>query len=440
MFHAMRSGAGTSAYLNKHGASANWFTVESQGHPVSATAENADDVFGTSPVGYGLWKWDLSLSQLRYKSPLKEFLSIYRNYRIRQCQVHFYPIKLDTTYTVGSSTKKVATTLEDLANDTFSQFEESQFVPDEFSTQLQSATIPRVGPVAACFIPLNKDQGLKAEDLTSSSFADFAKAYDSKIFGPTGDQLPEIKLEYNVPIDAVHQMAGFRDPHPETRYRSTVLADVNEAWPRLGTFWLRTSECMKGIPLYHTRVRVLVETSSLMDVPVYPPWSSLASGNRRLNPAWNLPDSGLLEDSSHPAVVADVNNVSNVNNNNASDPAMQASISTNSTNIATLTSNVAALTTLVGTMNTTLTNVNNAVSHFQNSSMPAPTWHDLSQSVYSKTQGNTLASGVTENLFLNPKYSSASSFYNVGSYAYDPHEDASGNGVPCGAKRPSVYH
>ena len=178
MLHAMRCGSGTSAILNKEGARAKYFTVESQAEPVQSV-----DAAGNA-VGYGLWRWDLSLSQFRYKSPCNEFLSIYMNYRIRKVQVHFYPIKLDTQYTAGRSTKKVATSLEDLASQTFTQFESSQYAADSFATELAGNSLPRVGPVAAVFIPLNKDQGLNAEDLSSYSFADFAKSFNTKIFIP----------------------------------------------------------------------------------------------------------------------------------------------------------------------------------------------------------------------------------------------------------------
>ena len=157
MLHAMRCGSGTSAILNKEGASAKYFTVESQAEPVQSV-----DAAGNA-VGYGLWRWDLSLSQFRYKSPCNEFLSIYMNYRIRKVQVHFYLIKLDTQYTAGRSTKKVATSLEDLASQTFTQFESSQYAADSFATELAGNSLPRVGPVAAVFIPLNKDQGLNAD-------------------------------------------------------------------------------------------------------------------------------------------------------------------------------------------------------------------------------------------------------------------------------------
>ena len=92
MLHAMRCGAGTSAVLNKEGASANYFTVESQAEPVQSVDANGN------AIGYGLWRWDLSLSQFRFKTPCKKFLSMYKNYRIRKVQVHFYAIKLDTSY------------------------------------------------------------------------------------------------------------------------------------------------------------------------------------------------------------------------------------------------------------------------------------------------------------------------------------------------------
>ena len=150
MLHAMRCGAGTSAILNKEGASANYFTVESQAEPVQSA-----DASGNA-VGYGLWRWDLSLSQFRYKSPCKEFLSMYKNYRTRKIQVHFYAIKLDTKYTSGSSTKKVATSLEDLASQTFTQFESSQYTADSFATELGGSSVPRVRPVACCFVALKK--------------------------------------------------------------------------------------------------------------------------------------------------------------------------------------------------------------------------------------------------------------------------------------------
>ena len=108
---------------------------------------------------------------------------------------------------------------------------------------------------------------------------------------------------------------------------------------------------------------------------------------------------------------------------------MQASITTNSSNISTLTTNVANLTTLVGTMNTTLTNVASQVQNFASSAMPAPTWHKLSESPYSATENNVLPSGTTENLVLNPRYETETGFYHPASYRYDAHEDAAGNTV-----------
>ena len=86
-------------------------------------------------------------------------MSMYKNYRIRKIQVHFYPIKLDTNYTAGSSTKKVATTVEDLASQTLTQFESSQYAADSFATELAGSSVPRCGPVAAVLVPLNKDEG-----------------------------------------------------------------------------------------------------------------------------------------------------------------------------------------------------------------------------------------------------------------------------------------
>ena len=105
---------------------------------------------------------------------------------------------------------------------------------DSFATELAANSVPRCGPVAVVFVPLNKDQSLNAENLSSYSFADFAKSFNTKIFSSAGDQLPDIKLEYVVPIDAAYNAVSFRDPHPETRYRSTDVNVVNDAFPRLG--------------------------------------------------------------------------------------------------------------------------------------------------------------------------------------------------------------
>jgi len=402
----------------KSGSSTNWFVAESQGHPVESISYAAD---GTATAqSYGLWSWDLSLSQFRYKKPTNVFLSMYRCYRIRKVQVHFYPIDLDTVFVTGTSKKSTASNAEDLASAVFTSVEQSVFDPTDFSSEMSKASVPRVGPVAACFIPMFKD-AVSREDLSSYSFAEFAKSFDAKIFAPKNGCLPEIRLEYEVPLDPRANMAGWRDPHPEARYRSVDATVVNQTFPRLGTFWLRTSQTLKGSVLYHTRVRVLVECMSLLDVHISP-LQSLATGSRRLSSEWTNPDSGSLEDANENNIVDN-----QINNNNSGDATMQASINTNSTNIATLTASLATLTNTVNTMNTTLTTVADTVSHFSNSEAPAPTFHPFSESPYPKS-GDPV-SGTTYDLTLLPSIEDVGSFYDRGSYSYDLHHDAQQNVV-----------
>lgn len=359
LVHSLFAGAGTSARLNYEGAANNYCITEAEGEMVQSWVTSDDGAF-VNDIDYGTWSWQLSMSQLRYMSPFKEFMTMYTTYKIRQVQVEFYPIHLDAQYVVGSSAglvDAVNTAAETEAGKVDAAVDEVLTRAVDLKTIHELADdgkIPRVGPVAVCFKA--KGTGMSVEDtkLTSDvSFHEFIRSTDAQVYASSGGMLPVIKLEYDAPGYGEPNAVGYRCPHPVAKYtEKSNLEIVDEAWPVLGTFHMRTSKTLGGIPLYSVRVKVLTEFMGVMDYPMEVPHRNPLVGlgegpiRRRLSATWHDPDNGLLEDSDANELVEkfDPSDTTNTSYNyNVGSQATNSMIATNTNDIAANASQISQL-------------------------------------------------------------------------------------------------
>lgn len=351
LVHSLYAGAGTSARLNYEGAGNNYCITEAEGEMVQSWDVDATGNF-VNDKEHGSWSWQLSMSQLRYMSPFKEFMTIYSTYRIRQVHVEFYPIKLGTEYVVGSS-KSTVDVVEKAVNEGAEAVDAAVDHVVTHAVDLKTiheladdGKIPRVGPVAVCFIPKNNDMQISDTKLKEDTigFNQFVRSTNAMVYTAVGDMLPTIKLEYDVPVHSQANSVGYRCPHPVSKYTEVNnLAVVEEAFPVLGTFHLRTSRTLGGIPLYSVRVKVLTEFMSVMDYPMDTPHRNPkvplgeAHPRRRLSSQWHDPDGGLIEESDANELVEVVDSSDSTNsagNSNPSNAAVNTMIAANTQNIA----------------------------------------------------------------------------------------------------------